>query len=165
MKLFILIFPITNLIISCADILYVEENDIIDLLPNSPETMVGFWFACEFGSSDINCRFLDDDGLQFTNDGSVFSIETSMIDPDPGCGPSPCFDSFRPSIFIDRQLVGSYIYIDSSLTFNPESDTSCTEYLNWNSDFSFFRDSLSLCPFWGLSSLYFKKYTGDVVIN
>ena len=145
--------------ISCADIL-VEDT------PTPKSEIVGFWFGCEFGSSDIACRFLDDDGLQFTNEGSVFSIETSMMESDPGCGLGPCFDSFRPSIFIYRELIGSYTYIDSSLTFNPGSDTSCTENLHWNSDVNFFRDSLSICQTWGqYSVLHFKKYGGDVIIN
>ena len=55
--------------------------------------------------------------------------------------------------------------IDSSLIFNPESDTTCSEYISWNSDVSFFRDSLSPCQSWGSSDLYFKKYRVDVVIN
>lgn len=148
--------------ISCADVL-LEETPMTT--PKSD--IVGFWFGCEFGSSDIAFRFLDDDGLQFTNDGSVFSIEAFIYSPDPGCGGSTtCFDSFRPSISIYRQLIGSYTFIDSSLTFNPGSDTSCTENLHWNSDVNFFRDSLSLCQTWGqYSFLYFKKYSGDVVIN
>ena len=146
--------------ISCADIL-LEETPI-----TSPTSgIVGFWFTCEFDPSDVDCRFFDDDGVQFTNDGSVYRIETFVTSPDPGCGGWTCFDSFWPSITIYREFAGSYTYIDSSLICNPESDTTCTEYFNWNSDVSFFRDSLSLCPSWGLSDLYFKKYRGDVVIN
>ncbi len=88
-----------------------------------------------------------------------------MIAPDPRRVPSPCFDSFRPSLFIDKQLVVSYIYIDSSLTFNSEFYSSCAEDVNWNSNVSFFRDYLYLCPSWSQSFLYYKKYTGEVVIN
>ncbi len=160
MKLFILIFTITSLMISCADIL-LEEKPIT----SSTSGIVGFWFTCEFDPPDVDCRFFDDDGVQFTNDGSVYRIETFVTSPNPDCGGWTCFDSFRPSITIYREFAGSYTYIDSSLIFNPESDTTCTEYFNWNSDVSFFSDSLSLCPSWGLSDLYFKKYRGDVVIN
>ena len=146
--------------ISCADIL-LEETPI-----TSPTSgIVGFWFTCEFDPSDVDCRFFDDDGVQFTNDGSVYRITTFITSPDPGCGGWTCFDSFRSSITIYRELAGSYTYIDSSLIFNPESDTICTEYLSWNSDVSFFRDSLSPCQSWGSSDLYLKKYIGDVVIN
>ena len=45
MHIFIFIFTITNLMISCADILYVEEE------PTENESVVGYWFACEFGYS------------------------------------------------------------------------------------------------------------------
>lgn len=160
MKLFSLIFTLSCIIFSCADILVDEA------LKNPPTSgIVGFWFGCEFGSGEISCRFFDDDGLQFTKDGSVFSIETFISSPDPGCNSHACFDSFRPSIIIDRELVGSYIYSDSTLIFNPYSDTICTENLTWNSEISFFRDFLSLCSSWGLSFLYFKKYAGEVFFN
>ena len=45
MKFFTFIFTITVLMISCADILSEQE-------PSTAETsdVVGFWFACEFGS-------------------------------------------------------------------------------------------------------------------
>ena len=145
--------------ISCADIL-LEET------PTTPTSdIVGFWFTCEFDPSDINCRFFDDDGIQFTNDGRVYRIETLITSPDPGCDGWTCFDSFRHSISIYREFAGSYTYTDSSLIFNHESDTVCTENLNWNSDVSFFRDSVSLCPSLGSSDLFFKMYTGVVVIN
>lgn len=159
-KLFTLIFTIISVMISCADILLEESTT-----NQSISDIEGFWFACEFGSADIDCRFFDDDGLQFSSDGNVYDIETFMIDSDPGCGPSPCFDSFRPTILINRQLVGNYIYNDSSLTFNFGTDTVCIENLLWNSDISFFRDSLSLCSTFSQSFLYFKKYKGEVVIN
>ena len=55
--------------ISCADILLEGTSDDV-----STSEIVGLWFACEFGSADIDCRFFDDDGLEFTNDGSVYEI-------------------------------------------------------------------------------------------
>ena len=146
--------------ISCADILLEDKSNT-----TSTSDIVGFWFNCEFNYGDTDCRFFDDDGYQFTDDGSVYSVETISLETDPGCGSNACFDSFKSSIFIERELLGSYIYIDSTLILNPESDTSCVENFNWNNEVSFFRDSLSLCPSWGLSDLYFKKYRGDVVIN
>ena len=99
--------------ISCADILLEGTSDDV-----STSEIVGFWFACEFGSADIDCRFFDDDGLEFTNDGSVYEIEAYIYPPDPGCGSSACFDSHRPTISIFRKYVGRYVYTDSSLTFN-----------------------------------------------
>ena len=160
LKLLFLIFTLASLIISCADILLEGTSDDV-----STSEIVGFWFACEFGSADIDCRFFDDDGLEFTNDGSVYEIEAYIYPPDPGCGSSACFDSHRPTISIFRKYVGRYVYTDSSLTFNIETDTSCTENLDWNTDDSFFRDSLSLCQSWHpYSFLYFKRYSGSVSI-
>ena len=123
----------TSFMISCADILIEDTSNT-----TSTSGIVGFWFNCKFNYNGTNCRFFDDDGYQFTEDGSVYSVETILFEPDPGCGLSPCFDSFKPSIFIERQLLGSYIYIDSSLTLNPESDISCVENLNWKSRLVFF---------------------------
>ena len=145
--------------ISCADILIEDTSNT-----TSTSGIVGFWFNCEFNYSDTNCQFFDYDGYQFTEDGSVYSVETISFEPDPGCDSYACFDSFKPSIFIERQLLGSYIYIDSSLTLNPESDTSCVENFNWNNEVSFFRDSLFLCPSLDRVDLYVQKYTGEVII-
>ena len=44
---------------------------------------MGFWFGCEFNSNDTGCRFFDDDGYQFTNDGSGYSVGTILFEPDP----------------------------------------------------------------------------------
>ena len=118
---------------------------------------------CEFNSIDTDCRFFDD-VYQFTDDGSFFSVEAILFEPGPGYDSYTCFDSFKPSIFIERQLPGSYTYIDSTLILNPESDTSCVENLNWNNDVSFSRDSLSLCPSLNRVDIYFQKYTGEVII-
>ena len=111
-------------------------------------------------------QIFDDDGLEFRNDGSVYEIEVYIYPSGPGCGvSSACFDSHRPAISIFRKYVGRYVYTDSSLTFNIETDTSCTENLDWNTDDSFFRDSLSLCRLWHpYSFLYFKRYSGSVSI-
>jgi len=159
MKLLILIFSITSLMISCADILLEDKSNT-----TSTSGIVGFWFNCEFNYGDTDCRFFDDDGYQFTDDGSVYSTEAILFEPDPGCGSYTCFDSFKSSIFIEREFLGSYIYIDSTLILNPESDTSCVENFNWNNEVSFFRDSLSLCPSLSRLDLYVQKYTGEVII-
>ena len=47
--------------------------------PTSSETsgIVGYWFGCEFGSSD-SCQILDDDGAHFTADGEVYAIEVIL---------------------------------------------------------------------------------------
>ena len=123
---------------------------------------MGFWFGCEFNSNDTGCRFFDDDGYQFTNDGSGYSVGTILFEPDPGCGSYTCFDSFKHSIFIERQLLVSYFYIDSPLMVYHES--ACVDNLNWNNNVSFFRDSLSLCPSLSRLDIYVQKYTGEVII-
>ena len=145
--------------ISCADILIEDTSNT-----TSTSGIVGYWINCELNYIDTDCRFFDDDGYQFTEDGSVYSVETISFEPDPRCGLSSCFDSFKPSIFIERQLLGSYNYIDSTLILHPESDTSCIENLNWNNEVSFFRDSLSLCPSLSRLGIYVQKYTGEVII-
>ena len=114
--------------ISCADILLEDKSTT-----TSTSDIVGFWFNCEFNYGDTGCRFFDDDGYQFTDDGSVYSVEAILFESDPGCGSYTCFDSFKPSIFIVRQLLGSFSYIDSTLILNPGSDSSCVENFNWNS--------------------------------
>ena len=83
LKLLFLIFTLASLMISCADILLEGTSDDV-----STSEIVGFWFACEFGSADIDCRFFDDDGLEFTNDGSVYEIEAYIYPPDPDVVPA-----------------------------------------------------------------------------
>ena len=154
MNIFIFIFTISSLMISCADVLYVEE------VSRKNKDLVGFWFACEFGSSDINCMILDDDGLQFTNDGKVYYTEEYNQMSEEECGSSPCFDYSMNTITVERQLVCSYTYIDSSLTlFNSINDT-CNELITWNDDLSFFIENNCL----GSQEPYMKKYTVEVVI-
>ena len=162
MRLLILTFLITVLFTSCADILYVEQsstqNDI------SLATIKGFWFSCEFGFLDIDCMTLDDDGVQFTDDGNVFYVEEHTQMSEDECSLSPCFDYSIPTITVNRQLLGSYTYSDSSLIINFQSNSVlCAELITWNNDISFFREGASLCLPW--ESPYIKKYTGEVVIN
>ena len=142
--------------ISCADILLEDTSNT-----KSTSGIVGFWFNCEFNYGDTNCRFFDDDGYQFTDDGRVYSVETILFEPDPGCGSYTCFDSFKHSIFIERQLLVSYFYIDSPLMVYPES--ACVDNLNWNNNVSFFRDFLSLCPPLSNWDMYVQKYYGGII--
>ena len=46
---------------SCADVLYVEEESIEEH-STEEESIVGYWFACEFGYSEPDCIIFDDDG-------------------------------------------------------------------------------------------------------
>ena len=92
MKIFIFFFIIISLMMSCADVFYVEEESIGE---DSIEekSIVGYWFACEFGYSEPDCIIFDDDGLQFTNNGKVYYIQefTQMSSDD--CNRGPCFNN------------------------------------------------------------------------
>ena len=48
MNIFIFFFSIVSVMISCADILYEKEE-----ASSENVSIVGFWFACEFGFLDI----------------------------------------------------------------------------------------------------------------
>ena len=102
-------------------------------------TVVGFWFACEFGSSN-DCMILDDDGYQFTTDGEIYDIEEVTQGSEPECGQSPCFRSDQRSITVYRQLIGTYTYDDNSLEIVLDSDImpACTENVIWNTNDDFF---------------------------
>ena len=76
-------------------------------------TIVGFWFACEFGSSS-DCMILDDDGYQFTTDGEIYDIEEVTQGSEPECGGSPCFRADQRSITVYRQLIGCLLYTSPS---------------------------------------------------
>ena len=74
-------------IIGCEDYYGTQPS-----IKEQVNTLEGFWFACEFGSSDMNCMILDDDGLQFTNDGKVYYTQEYTQMSEEECGSSPCFD-------------------------------------------------------------------------
>ena len=78
-------------------------------------SIVGYWFGCELGLAD-NCQILDDDGYQFAADNQVYDIEETTQNVEPECGTSNCFRADRPSIAVDRFLVGTYSYEGTSLT-------------------------------------------------
>jgi len=67
-KTVLLIVPLLFLFVSCED---GSSNE-------NTTTVVGFWFACEFGSSN-DCMILDDDGYQFTTEGEIYDIEEVNI--------------------------------------------------------------------------------------
>ena len=100
--------------ISCADILSEEE-------PSTAETsdVVGFWFACEFGWLEPDCMILDDDGLQFTEDGKVYYIQEYTQMSKEECNNGPCFDYSLDTVIVERMmLVGNYTYSNSSISLS-----------------------------------------------
>ena len=101
--------------------------------------IIGFWFACEFGSSS-DCMILDDDGYQFTTDGEIYDIEEVNQGSEPECGQSPCFRSDQRSITVYRQLIGTYTYDDNSVEIVLDSDVmpACTENIIWDTSADFF---------------------------
>ena len=126
-------------------------------------TIVGYWFACEFGSSS-DCMILDDDGYQFTSDGEIYDIEEVSQGSEPECGQSPCFRSDQRSLTVYRQLIGTYTYDDNSVAIVLDSDVmpACTEDVIWNTSADFFETQSSCLPF---ESTHIKKYTGEVTFN
>ncbi len=83
MNIFILAFTISSLIISYADVFYVEDDSKED------ESIVGYWFACEFGYSEPDCVIFDDDVLHCTKDGKVYYVQehTQMSSDECNRGP------------------------------------------------------------------------------
>tara|TARA_Y100000813_G_scaffold55923_1_gene39274 strand:+ start:177 stop:650 length:474 start_codon:yes stop_codon:yes gene_type:complete len=157
MRMKFFIFTITVLMISCADILSEEE-------PSTAETsdVVGFWFACEFGWLEPDCMILDDDGLQFTEDGKVYYIQEYTQMSKEECNNGPCFDYSLDTVIVERMmLVGNYTYSNSSISLSDSLNNSCVERITWNDDISFFIGNYCL----GSEEPYMKKYNGIVVIN
>ena len=126
-------------------------------------TVVGFWFACEFGSSN-DCMILDDDGYQFTTEGEIYDIEEATQGSEPECGQSPCFRADQKSLTVNRELIGTYTYDDMSVTIalDPNVRPACTENVIWNTSANFFESQSSCLPF---ESTHVKRYTGVVTIN
>ena len=126
-------------------------------------TVVGFWFACEFGSSN-DCMILDDDGYQFSTEGDIYDIEEATQGSEPECGQSPCFRADQRSLTVYRELIGTYTYDDTSVTIvlDPNVRPACTENVIWNTSADFFETQSSCLPF---ESTHVKRYTGVVTIN
>ena len=130
--------------------------------PTSGETsgIVGYWFGCEFGSSD-SCQILDDDGAHFTADGEVYAIEESTRPTLPECGGSPCFRADRPSITITRGLIGTYSLDGTSLTVTILSCTD-TSIFQIGTDFT---ENQSNCMFFDGPEPLVGKYRGTVTVQ
>ena len=147
--------------ISCADMFY-EKEDHIEENHIDEESIVGCWFACEFGYSEPDCIIFDDDGLQFTNDGKVFYIQefTQMSSDD--CNRGPCFNNSIDTVIVERFHVGNYTYSNSNIFLTDSLNNSCNERITWNDENnSFFIGNYCL----GSEEPYMKKYTGEVVFE
>ena len=157
LKLLFLVFTLASLMISCADILLEGASDDV-----STSEIVGFWFACEFGWLEPDCIILDDDGLQFTEDGKVYYIQEYTQMSKEECNNGPCFDYSLDTLIVERMmLVGNYTYSNSSISLSDSLNNSCVERVTWNDDISFFIGNYCL----GSEEPYMKKYNGIVVIN
>ena len=156
----IYIFIITSLMISCADMFY-EKEDHIEENHIDEESIVGCWFACEFGYSEPDCIIFDDDGLQFTNDGKVYYIQefTQMSSDD--CNRGPCFNNSLDTVIVERFYVGNYTYSNSNIFLTDSLNNSCNERITWNTDNSLFIGNYCL----GSEEPYMKKYVGEVLIE
>ena len=159
-KTVLLIVPLLFLFVSCED---EQEKDSTGSSNENTTTVVGFWFACEFGSSN-DCMILDDDGYQFTTEGEIYDIEEATQGSEPECGQSPCFKADQRSLTVNRELIGTYTYDDMSvtITLDPNVRPACTENVIWNTSVDFFETQSSCLPF---ESTHVKRYTGAVTIN
>ena len=159
-KTVLLIVPLLFLFLSCED---EQEKDSTGSSNENTTTVVGFWFACEFGSSN-DCMILDDDGYQFTTEGEIYDIEEATQGSEPECGQSPCFRADQKSLTVNRELIGTYTYDDTSVTIalDPNVRPACTENVIWNTSVDFFETQSSCLPF---ESTHVKRYTGVVTIN
>ena len=128
-------------------------------------TIIGFWFGCEFGSSD-GCIILDDDGYQFTDEGEIYDIEESTQGSEPECGQSPCFNGDKRSLTINRNLIGTYTYDGASITINLPAKSPnwqiCDENVIWEISDDLFENQSSCLSF---ESSFVKRYKGEVTIN
>lgn len=124
LKQIIVLFNAIFFISGCldGDVDFIEENK-----PSYDSGLVGYWFQCEFGSTD-NCFILDNDGYQFTKDGKFYVVRESTNNSEPECQGSPCFHPGLPKISIERTLFGTYNYKDTSLTIALENCSVTMEF-------------------------------------
>ncbi len=173
MNRFILFFFFIGFLISIKCLSGCSEPD--ESSPKDTNTIVGFWFSCELastsGETSDDCMTLDDDGYQFTIDGEIYDIEEATQNSEPECGQSPCFNSGKRSITINRNLIGTYTYDNDSLHIDlfaiaPNSQTvltkQCNETLIWDINTDYFRHISYCLP---CESPLIKRYTGGVNIN
>ena len=160
-KTVLLIIPLLFLFVSCED---EQEKDSTGSSNENTTTVVGFWFACEFGSSNDDCMILDDDGYQFTTEGEIYDIEEVTQESETECGQSPCFRADQNSLTVNRWLIGTYTHDDTSVTIalDPNVRPACTENVIWNTSADFFETQSSCLLF---ESTHVKRYTGVVTIN
>ena len=140
-------------------------SDQNDNSTKNENNIVGFWFGCEFGSSN-NCSIFDDDGYEFTDSGEIYDVEETTQGSETECGYSPCFEENQKSITINRWLIGTYTYDGSSIIIDLPSMSSnwqvCNENIIWEGGNDFFENQSSCLPF---ESSYIKRYQGEVSIN
>ncbi len=96
MNNFILFFTISRLMISCADVFYVEEDSKED------ESIEGYWFTCEFGYLEPDCIIFDDGGFLFTKDGKVYYVQEHTQMSSDECNRGPCFNYFIDTVIVER---------------------------------------------------------------
>lgn len=93
------------------------DADSADRTGTNNNDIVGSWFRCEFvdtAKPDAppadGCTMLDDDGLRFTTDGSLYAIEATNS-PENVCNKGKtgkCFARDTPGLKIDEKLKGTY---------------------------------------------------------
>ena len=159
-------------ILSCTD-----QNNNIENNANlgNENTIIGFWFPCEFASSSgetsDDCMTLDDDGYQFTLDGEIYDLEEATQNSEEQCNGSPCFNFETKSITVNRNLIGTYKYSEDSLfidlfaispNYQSLLDIECSETILWDINSEYFRHISYCLPF---ESSLVKKFDGEVNIN
>ena len=145
-------------------------SDPDDSSTKNTNTIIGFWFPCELASSlgetADDCMTLDDDGYQFTIDGEIYDIEEATQTSEPECGQSPCFNSEKRSIAINKNLIGTYTYDGASITINLPAKSPnwqiCDENVIWEISDDLFENQSSCLSF---ESSFVKRYKGEVTIN
>jgi len=168
-------FIVTLMVLKVSSCTDQNNNSENNAGPESENTIIGFWFPCEFASSSgetsDDCMTLDDDGYQFTIDGEVYDLEEATQNSEEQCNGSPCFNFEAKSITVNRNLIGTYKYSGDSLfidlfAISPNHQSvlniECSETILWNLYSEYFRHMSYCLPF---ESSLVKKYNGQVNIN
>ena len=93
---------------------------------NIDNTIVGFWFECEFDEDD-DCHILDNDGYQFTSEGILYQVQESTGNSESECDGSPCFRPDLPNIFVDRVKIGIFNFDGQFITLEVGNCASTFE--------------------------------------